>query len=246
MTEPGLYIVATPIGNLEDITLRAIRVLRDADVIAAEDTRRTRALLSALEIPTPEMMSLHAYNEHGRCARVLDRVEAGLVVAAVSDAGTPAIADPGFLLVREALARGIAPVTVPGVSALTFAAAAAGIPVDEFVFAGFPPVKSGKRQKYFARHLACGESVFFYESPHRVAKTLGELRDAGGGGRRCAVIREATKLHEEILRGTVAEMAEKFSGDAVVRGEFVIAVAKESARESKETGDKADFDLQNR
>ena len=241
MTEPGLYIVATPIGNLEDITLRAMRVLRDADVIAAEDTRHTRALLSALEIPTPEMISLHAYNEHGKCSLVLDRVEAGLVVAAVSDAGTPAIADPGFLLVREALARGIEPVTVPGVSALTFAAAAANVPVDEFVFAGFPPFKSGRRQKYFARHLACGESVFFYESPHRVAKTLRELCEAGGGGRRCAIVREATKLHEEILRGSVAELAGKYAEAAAVKGEFVIAVAKES----KENDDKADFHLQN-
>ena len=227
MTEPGLYIVSTPIGNLEDITLRALRVLRDAQVIAAEDTRHTRTLLSAMDIPTPEMISLHAYNEHGKCGQVLEKAAAGLVVAVVSDAGTPAIADPGFLIVREALARGINPTVVPGVSALTFAAVAANVPVDEFAFVGFPPVKSGRRMKFFRRNLKREESFFLYESPHRIAKTLKELCDAGGGERNCAIIREATKIHEEVLRGTISSLAEHFAGIPSPKGEFVIAVAKE-------------------
>lgn len=241
MTEPGLYIVSTPIGNLEDITLRALRVLRDADVIAAEDTRHTRTLLSALDIPTPEMISLHAYNEHSKCSQVLDRVEAGHVVAAVSDAGTPAIADPGFLIIREALARGIKPVVVPGVSALTFAAVAANVPVDEFAFVGFPPVKSGRRMKFFQKNLEREESFFLYESPHRIAKTMKELCEAGGSDRTCAIIREATKLHEEVLRGTVAELAEKLAVSGTIKGEFVVAVAKAgNSKTEKEKNDYAD------
>ena len=226
MTEPGLYIVSTPIGNLEDITLRAMRVLKDAQVIAAEDTRHTRTLLSALNIPTPEMISLHAYNEHGKCGQVLDKVAAGLVVAVVSDAGTPAIADPGFLIIREAIARGINPTVIPGVSALTFAAVAANVPVDEFAFVGFPPVKSGRRMKFFQKNLEREESFFLYESPHRIAKTLKELCEVGGAGRTGAIIREATKIHEEVLRGSIEELAEHFANVPAIKGEFVIAVAK--------------------
>ena len=143
-----LDIVSTPIGNLEDITLRALRILKEADLIAAEDTRHTRGLLTHFEIHTP-LTSYHAFNERGKCQTLLDRVAGGENIALVTDAGTPAIADPGFFIVREAVNAGIKVEVIPGVSALTFAAAATGLPVDKFAFYAFPPVKSGRRDKFF-------------------------------------------------------------------------------------------------
>ncbi len=233
MGEAGkLSLVATPIGNLEDITLRALRILREAEIIAAEDTRRTRILLSHFEIPTPTLISFHAHNEHFKCDGLLDQVMTGKRVALVSDAGTPAIADPGFFIVRRAVERGIEPEIIPGVSALTFAAVAAGIPVDRFTFYGFPPVKSGRKRQFFEALLARGESGFFYESPHRVAMALALIEELGGGARQAAVIREATKMHEEVLRGPVAELAE-FLRRTPPKGEFVVAIGKETTREKE-------------
>ncbi len=220
-----LSLVATPIGNLEDITLRALRVLREAELIAAEDTRRTRQLLSHFEIPAPELTSFHAHNEHAKYEALLDRVAGGLRVALVTDAGTPAIADPGFLIVRAALERGLELEVVPGVSALTFAAVAAGVPVDRFGFRGFPPVKPGRRRSFFEEIAAGDETVFFYESPHRVGGALALLAEVGAGDRPAALIREATKVHEEVLRGSVAELAERLAGTAP-KGEFVVAVGR--------------------
>ncbi len=222
-----LYLVSTPIGNLEDITLRALEVLRQVDLIAAEDTRHTRQLLTHFDIHT-KLVSYHAFNEHRQTARLLDEIRAGKSVASVSDAGTPAIADPGFLLVREAVRAGIEPVIVPGVSALTFAATAAALPVDKFAFYGFPPVKSGRKRSFFERIAAEDKTVFIYESPHRIAKTLRLIAEVLGEERSLAVIREATKVHEEVLRGPAGELA-ALAEKQPLRGEFVIAIGAAGA-----------------
>ncbi|QSH40273.1 16S rRNA (cytidine(1402)-2'-O)-methyltransferase [Lentisphaerota bacterium ZTH] len=218
-----LYLVATPIGNLDDITLRALNILREVDVIAAEDTRHTRKLLSRFDIHT-RLISYHAHNEHQKTDSLLEQVIAGTNVALVSDAGTPAIADPGFYLVREAVKKGIEPEVIPGVSALTFSAAAAGIPVDKFAFYGFPPVKSGRRQKFFEKIGSEDKSVFIFESPHRINKALNNIVEFIGPDRPVAVIREATKVHEEILRGTAQDLLTQNS-DRKWKGECVIGIA---------------------
>ncbi len=234
--EGKLYLVSTPIGNLEDITLRALNVLREADIIAAEDTRHTRQLLSHFDIHT-RLVSYHAFNEHRRTEELLDEIRSGKSVAAVSDAGTPAVADPGFLLVREALKNGIEPVIIPGVSAVTFAVTAAGLPVDKFAFYGFPPVKSGRKRAFFERIAGEDKTVFIYESPHRITKTLREIAEVVGADTPVAVIREATKVHEEVWRGSAAQVA----ADAErknVKGEFVIAISvKDADRGSAEPED---------
>lgn len=226
MMNGTLYIVSTPIGNLEDITLRALRVLKEADLIAAEDTRHSRGLLTHFDIHTP-LTSYHAFNERGKCQSLLDRVAAGENVALVTDAGTPAIADPGFFIVREAVNAGIRVEVIPGVSALTFAAAATGLPVDKFAFYAFPPVKSGRRGKFFETLAAEDKTVFFYESPFRITGALEYLEQYCGTARQAAIVREATKLHEEILRGTVGELLQISRQRGSWKGEFVIGVAPE-------------------
>ncbi len=226
MMNGTLYIVSTPIGNLEDITLRALRVLKEADLIAAEDTRHSRGLLTHFDIHTP-LTSYHAFNERGKCQSLLDRVAAGENVALVTDAGTPALADPGFFIVREAVNAGIRVEVIPGVSALTFAAAATGLPVDKFAFYAFPPVKSGRRGKFFETLAAEDKTVFFYESPFRITGALEYLEQYCGTARQAAIVREATKLHEEILRGTVGELLQISRQRGSWKGEFVIGVAPE-------------------
>lgn len=217
-----LYLVSTPIGNLDDITFRALNVLREADLIAAEDTRRTRQLLSHFDIHT-RLISFHAFNEHRKCEQLIADIQGGLTVASVSDAGTPSIADPGFFLVREAIRHGITPEIIPGVSALTFAATASALPVDKFTFLAFAPVKPGRRRKFFESIRTEGKTVFFFESPHRIARALAEIAEIVGPDAQLAVIREATKLHEEVLRGTAAELLEQTAG-RIWRGEFVLGV----------------------
>ena len=219
-----LYIVSTPIGNLEDITLRALRILKEADLIAAEDTRHSRGLLTHFDIHTP-LTSYHAFNERGKCQSLLDRIAGGENIALVTDAGTPAIADPGFFIVREAVSAGIKVEISPGVSALTFAAAATALPVDKFAFYAFPPVKSGRRGKFFEALAAEDKTVFFYESPFRVTGALEYLQKYCGGDRQAAIVREATKLHEEILRGSVDELLAIARQRGSWKGEFVIGVA---------------------
>ena len=221
-----LYIVSTPIGNLEDITLRALRILKEVDLIAAEDTRHSRGLLAHFDIHTP-LTSYHAFNERGKCQSLLDRAAAGENIALVTDAGTPAIADPGFFIVREAVNAGIKVEVIPGVSALTFAAAATGLPVDKFAFYAFPPVKSGRRGKFFETLAAEDKTVFFYESPFRITGALEYLEQYCGTTRQAAIVREATKLHEEILRGTVGELLQISRQRGSWKGEFVIGVAPE-------------------
>ena len=235
-----LYLVSTPIGNLEDITLRALRILKEVDLIAAEDTRHTRQLLAHFDIHTP-LTSFHAFNEHAKCSDILERVHNGESVAMVSDAGTPGIADPGFFAVREAVRSAVPVVVIPGASALTFAAAASGLPIDKLAFYAFPPVKSGRRRKFFERMAAEDKTVFLYESPHRIAKALTEVAEICGPDRKIAVIREATKLHEEVLRGTVQTILAE-TADRSWKGEFVVAVAPEEKNSNDEHGADGDDD----
>lgn len=214
-----LYIVPTPVGNLEDITLRALRVLRECDLILAEDTRTTGLLLHHFEISKP-MQSYHKFNEHQTVARVVERLRAGETVALVSDAGTPGISDPGFLVAREAVKAGVEVTCLPGATAFVPALVGSGLPCDKFVFEGFLPQKKGRQTRL--NFLADEErSIVFYESPHRVLKTLQQLAEVCGEHRPVAVCRELSKIHEEYVRGTLAEAVAHFT-EHEPRGEFVI------------------------
>jgi 16S rRNA (cytidine1402-2'-O)-methyltransferase len=203
---PGrLYVVATPIGNLEDITLRALRVLREARVIAAEDTRRTARLLAHAGIETP-MVSVHAHNEQARLPGLLERLRAGESVALVTDAGTPLLSDPGDHLIRAALAEGIPVEPVPGASAVLAALTMSGVPASQFSFLGFPPVKQGPRRRWCEEAAAYQHPVVFFEAPHRIRQTLEMLVETAGSSRRLAVCREITKKHEELIQGPLSEV----------------------------------------
>ncbi len=203
---PGrLFVVATPIGNLEDITLRALRVLREARVIAAEDTRRTAKLLAHAGIDTP-MVSLHAHNEEARLPSMLERLRAGESVALVTDAGTPLLSDPGDQLIRAALDEGLAVEPIPGASAVLAALTMSGTPASQFTFLGFPPVKQGPRRRWCEEAAAYHHPVVFFEAPHRIRQTLEMLVETAGASRRVAVCREITKMHEELIRGPLGEV----------------------------------------
>lgn len=220
----------TPVGNLEDMTCRALRVLKEADLILAEDTRTTGILLKHFEIKNA-MLSYHKFNEHQTVSHIVSRLLAGETVAVVSDAGTPGISDPGFLVAREAVKAGVEVVCLPGPTAFVPALVASGIPCDRFCFEGFLPVKKGRATRLAA--LAAEErTLVFYESPHRVVKTLAQLAETFGAGRQAAVCREISKVHEECLRGTLEELAAHFT-ETEPRGEFVIVVAGRDAKESK-------------
>ena len=220
--EAKLYIVPTPIGNLDDITLRAIEVLRRADFILAEDTRTTRFLLDHLGIERP-LRSHHKFNEHATVAAVTESIAAGRTVALVSDAGTPGISDPGFLLVRTCLEAGIEVETLPGATALIPALVQSGFPCDRFCFEGFLPQKKG-RNKHLQALAGEERTMIFYESPYRVVRCLEQLAEVFGAERRVSVSRELTKKFEQTVRGTVAEVLEYFREHAP-KGEFVIVVA---------------------
>ncbi len=216
-----LYVVPTPVGNLEDITLRALRVLREADLILAEDTRTTGILLKHYDIRQP-LCAHHKFNEHQTAAAFAARMAGGEVMALVSDAGTPGISDPGFLLVRECVSRGVTVQCLPGATAFVPALVSSGLPCDRFCFEGFLPQKKGRQTRL--RELATEpRTVVLYESPHRVARSLRELCAAFGEGRRAAACREISKVHEECVRGTLAELAAHFEAEAP-RGEFVLVV----------------------
>ena len=218
-----LRIVSTPIGNLGDITLRALEAIKEADIIAAEDTRRTQRLLAHFELKK-KLISCHAYNERsGAVNRIIGYLRDGLNVVALSDAGTPVVSDPGYLLIREAREAGFEPEIIPGVSALTFAVAASGLPADKFSFYGFPPPKSGGRQRVLEKIGAEEKTAFLFESPYRVEKLLKAIDDTLGPETLVAVIREATKLHEEVLRGPVSAILAENAGRKW-KGEFVIGV----------------------
>ena len=214
-----LFVVATPIGNLEDISARALRVLREAALIAAEDTRRTSKLLARHGISTPTT-SLHAHNEHEKRAELVTRLAAGDSIALVSDAGTPTVADPGSLLVAAAVAAGIRIEPIPGASAITAIVSVSGFPADSFSFLGFPPTSRTKRAAWFTRLRQIGGCVVFYEAPHRIKFTLEDLVRAAGDVP-VVIGRELTKTHEEILRGSVSEV---LGGLQEPIGEFVVVV----------------------
>lgn len=222
MSAGTLFIVATPLGNMEDITLRAIRVLKEVSVVACEDTRRTVKLLNRYEIRTP-LSIFHEYNKARAGAVMLRRLRDGDSVALVSDAGTPAISDPGYELVREAIAAGIRIEVVPGPSALIASLVVSGLPTDHFAFEGFLPNRREKRRK--AMQALAGETrtMIFYESPQRVAAFLAEAAEIFGDRRAC-VVRELTKVHEEILRGTLPELAAEVAGRESVLGEITVVV----------------------
>jgi len=214
-------VVATPIGNLEDVTLRALRVLREVPLVAAEDTRVTRTLFRAYDIHTP-LASFHEFTSTARRGRLLERLEDG-DVALVTDAGTPAVSDPGYPLIRDALTAGYQVVPVPGASSVTTALMAAGLPTHAFCFEGFLPRTSAARRKLFARHLDSQSTLVVFESPHRIVSSLTDLVAALGAERAVAVGRELTKHFEEFFRGTAADALAHFSGH-VPRGEFTLLV----------------------
>lgn len=216
-----LFIVPTPVGNLEDITYRAVRVLQEADLILAEDTRTSRILLDRYDIKTP-LQSHHKFNEHQTAAAVAERIAAGQVVALISDAGTPCISDPGFLLVRECVRRGVEVECLPGATAFVPALVQSALPSDSFCFEGFLPQKKGRETRL--RALADEHrTMIFYESPHRVGKALRQMSATFGGDRPAAVVREISKLHAETVRGTLDTLADRYA-DAEPRGEIVLVV----------------------
>ena len=217
-----ITLVPTPIGNLEDITLRALRILREADLIAAEDTRTSGKLLKHYEVDTPQM-ALHMHNEHQRIPSLLDRLQGeDLHLAVISDAGTPGISDPGFLLVREAIARDIRVETLPGPVALIPALVSSGLPCDRFSFEGFLPHKKGRHTR-LTELAEESRTLVLYESPHRLTKTLGQMAEYFGADRPACVSRELSKLHETHHRGTLKELADHFSSQAP-KGEIVLIV----------------------
>ncbi len=225
---PGvLYLCATPIGNLQDITLRALQILKEADVIVAEDTRRTRKLLSHYGIPTPLSASLYQGVEEERVEGVLALLRAGKKVALVSDAGTPLISDPGFPLVRACIREGIPVVPIPGPSAVLAALVGSGLPTDRFLFAGYPPRKTGERRRWLSELLSIPATVIFFESPHRLISTLKILAELDPE-RPTVVARELTKIHEEFVRGTSAQVLAEFQSRGKVLGECVVLVGPPS------------------
>ena len=219
-----LYVVATPIGNLEDITYRAVRVLGEADMIACEDTRQTRKLLDRYGIQKPTI-SYHEHNEAERTEELAARLRGGATVALVSDAGTPSVSDPGYRLVRAAIESGIAVTAIPGASAALTALAASGLPTDAFHFGGFLPHKPGQRVKALEAVADEEATVIFYEAPHRILEAL-EAIEQVLGDRPVAVARELTKIHEEFLRGTAAEIRAELERREAVKGEFTVLIGK--------------------
>lgn len=217
-----LYIVPTPVGNLEDMTFRAVKVLKEADVILAEDTRTSSVLLQRYDIHG-KLWSHHKFNEHQTVELIKERILGGLNVALISDAGTPGISDPGFLLVRTCAAEGIEVQTLPGATACIPAIVSSGLPCDRFCFEGFLPVKKGRQT--LLRELATeSRTMVFYESPYRLVKTLDQFSEFFGPDRHCSVAREISKIHEEHRRGTLAEVSAWFK-EHEPKGEFVIVVA---------------------
>ncbi len=229
---PGkLFVVPTPVGNLADMTPRAIEVLKSSDLILAEDTRTSGTLMKHFGITTP-MQSHHKFNEHSTVGRITERLKGGETIALVSDAGTPAISDPGFMLVRECAVAGIEVETLPGPTAFVPALVNSGLPCDRFLFEGFLPAKKGRSTRL--AELAENQSTFIiYESPLRLARTLAELRDACGAERPASVSREISKLHDTTVRGTLGELTEYFETNQA-RGEIVIVTGGTNSMSRKE------------
>ena len=230
---PGLYLVATPIGNLEDITLRALRVLRGVDRIACEDTRQTQKLLNHFEIPTPTV-SYHMHNEGSRTEELIAELKTGARIAVVSDAGTPGIADPGGQVAAAAIAAGVDVFPVPGANAAITGLIASGLPADRFTFHGFLPAKAGQRKTTLETAVRSGETHIFYEAPHRILDTLSDLEEVFGAGQHVVVARELTKLHEEFLRGTIGDVRAQLAARTSVRGEIVLMLAPAAIESSSD------------
>ena len=228
-----LYLVPTPVGNLEDMTCRALKVLKEADLILAEDTRTTGNLLKHFEIKNA-MLSYHKFNEHQTVERVVQRLKAGETIAVVSDAGTPGISDPGFLVAREAVKAGVEVVCLPGPTAFVPALVASGLPCDRFCFEGFLPPKKGRATR-LAQLTQESRTIIVYESPHRLVKTLSQFVEVFGAERQVSVCREISKIHEESVRGTLEEVLAHFTA-VEPRGEIVIVLA--GCEESKKKNNK--------
>ena len=225
---PGLYLVATPIGNLEDITLRGLRILRSVDRIACEDTRQTQKLLNHFEIRTPTI-SYHMHNEGPRAEELVAELKQGARIAIVSDAGTPSIADPGGQIAAAAIAAGIPVFPVPGANAALCAVIASGLPTEQFTFHGFLPAKAGQRKTALEELERDGATHIFYEAPHRIVDTLADIEAVFGAAQHIVIAREITKLHEEFLRGPVGELRIQLAARASVRGEIVLLLAPAAA-----------------
>ena len=216
-----LYVIPTPVGNLEDITLRALRLLKEVDVVLAEDTRTSGILLKHYEIKT-RLVSHHKFNEHQTCEQMAARMQSGETMALISDAGTPGISDPGFMLVRACVARGVEVQCLPGATAFVPALVASGLPTDRFVFEGFLPQKKGRQTRI--RALADEErTMVFYESPYRIVKLLEQFVEVFGPERPCSACREISKVHEESVRGSLGEVLDHFR-ETEPKGEFVVIV----------------------
>lgn len=226
-----LYIIPTPVGNMEDMTFRAIRLLKEADLVLAEDTRTSSVLLKHYDIKN-RLMAHHKFNEHGTAAPIVERLKAGETIALVSDAGTPGISDPGFLLAREAVKAGIEVQTLPGATACIPALVSSGLPCDRFCFEGFLPQKKG-RQTILQSLQNEPRTMVFYESPYRLVKTLKQFAEVFGNDRQVSVAREISKLHEEHVRGTLAEVIAHFE-EASPRGEIVITLAGCNVKKTKD------------
>ncbi len=220
-----LWLVPTPIGNLEDMTLRSVKTLREADVIVCEDTRHTSPLLKKYDVPRKTLLSYHEHNERERATEIAYRVSQGQRVALVSDAGMPGISDPGYRAVQACIEAGCRVVALPGASALTTAIAASGLPTDVFCFVGFPPQKKGRAQ-FLQTHLAYHGTVVMYESPYRLLELIDDIALYGGSERRVVVARELSKLHEEYIRGTAGEVSTMLRARGGVKGEIVVMISQ--------------------
>ena len=232
--EPGLYLVGTPIGNLEDVSLRAIRVLKQADLIACEDTRQTQKLLHHYGIET-RAISYHEHNEASRAAELAEKLAQGARIAVVSDAGMPGISDPGFRLVSLAIERGVPVFPVPGAAAFLAGLVVSGLPTDSFSFRGFLPAKSGARRRELEKILASDETQIYYEAPHRIRETLADVVEVLGPDRPVVVARELTKIHEEFLRGAAGEV-ERALNAREVKGEITLLIGKAAEGQSAPRG----------
>jgi len=220
---PGLYLVATPIGNLEDVTLRALRMLKQCDLIACEDTRQTQKLLNHFGIEKPTI-SYHEHNEASRAAELIEKLAQGTRIAVVSDAGMPGISDPGFRVVSLAIEKGIPVVPIPGPAAFVAALVASGLQVESFAFNGFLPPKSGARRRMLERINESLQTEIFYEAPHRIRETLADIVATLGSHRSIVVARELTKIHEEFLRGTAAQVLASIEARGELKGEIVLLI----------------------
>lgn len=226
-TSGSLYIVSTPIGNLEDITLRALRILKEVELIAAEDTRRTKKLLHFYKIDTP-LTSYYEYNKIKKGDFIIKKIKEGGNVALVSDAGTPGISDPGYHLIQLALNENLPIIAIPGVSAVITALSIAGLPTNSFIFEGFPPRKKNKRKEFFRRLKDETKTIIFYESPYRIKNTLQEMLEIFGN-RKIVLARELTKKFEQIIRGEIAQILEQL-GEKKLKGEFTIVVGGNTSK----------------